>query len=219
MDTICSKQLKPNPINFAFLTGYMINATEPQRTQTEIASLKASVKNSRYLVIGIIFVILLAYIINFGFLVHAPLSKDPSHWGQLGDYVGGILNPFIAFFAFFWLSQSVLIQKEELADTKKALQESAQTQLQQEKHAARTAQINALNTLLTSHDNDISNLRNNIEFISSQLASGRTVWLMDGNPTSQATAIDHVQTLNRALTSSLNKRETLRDQISNLLQT
>ena len=40
------------------------------------------------------------------------LSTDSSVWGAFGDFVGGILNPVIAYLAFYWLTRSVIIQKK-----------------------------------------------------------------------------------------------------------
>ncbi len=188
----------------------------PKSSHTDMEALRRSVRNSRIIVLATIALIFISYISYFGVKLDAALSTNPGSWGEFGDYVGGILNPIIAFFAFYWLSQSVLIQKEELADTKKALQDSAQIQLQQEKHAARTAQINALNTLLTSYDNDISNLRNNVEFVSNQL-NNHIIWLMDGTATHQQEARENVGQLNQSLQIFLEKREILRNKISNLL--
>ena len=49
-------------------------------------------------------------------------SKSPDAWGQLGDYVGGLLNPLVAGFALMALVVSVRLQKAELAATRKELE-------------------------------------------------------------------------------------------------
>lgn len=36
------------------------------------------------------------------------------NWGAFGDYIGGLMNPLVAFAAFYWLTQSVKLQKAEL---------------------------------------------------------------------------------------------------------
>lgn len=43
-----------------------------------------------------------------------PISSDPTMWGALGDYLGGILNPFFGFFALLALLLTLKIQSEEL---------------------------------------------------------------------------------------------------------
>jgi hypothetical protein len=43
------------------------------------------------------------------------------------------LNPLVAFFAFYWLTESVRIQKKELSDTRSALQKTSEAQEEQAK--------------------------------------------------------------------------------------
>lgn len=45
--------------------------------------------------------------------------------GALGDFFGGMLNPFFAFMAFVLLTQSIRLQLKEMAETRKALQETS----------------------------------------------------------------------------------------------
>lgn len=42
-------------------------------------------------------------------------SEDPEKWGQLGDYVGGLLNPVVGFFALLLLVTSLRLQARELS--------------------------------------------------------------------------------------------------------
>lgn len=57
--------------------------------------------------------------------------------------MGGILNPIVAFGAFLWLVESVRTQKKELAATRQALKDQADTSLI-------AARIQALNIELTT---------------------------------------------------------------------
>ncbi|MDI1229541.1 MAG: hypothetical protein PSU93_00120 [Methylobacter sp.] len=75
----------------------------------------ADLKNSKTgwslaILIGIGLVIVGFYFFNFSshilknedwWNVFQNLSKDTGNWGTFGDYVGGILNPVIAAFAFY----------------------------------------------------------------------------------------------------------------------
>lgn len=45
--------------------------------------------------------------------------------GALGDFFGGMLNPFFAFMAFVLLTQSIRLQLKEMSETRKALQETS----------------------------------------------------------------------------------------------
>ncbi|WP_152035021.1 hypothetical protein [Pseudomonas ovata] len=72
-----------------------------------------------------IIVVIGAYVIQFH---DHEFSLDPSEWGTLGDYFGGLLNPLASLMALYFLIKTYLSQKEELAATKNALQESARQQ-------------------------------------------------------------------------------------------
>lgn len=73
--------------------------------------------------IGIIILLAVgAYIINF---YDNNISKDPTNWGVLGDYIGGILNPAISLIALLYLMKTYETQKQELEETKIALEDTA----------------------------------------------------------------------------------------------
>ena len=46
-------------------------------------------------------------------------SKRHEEWGQFGDYVGGLLNPFFALCALFALLYTIVLQVEELQQMRK----------------------------------------------------------------------------------------------------
>jgi hypothetical protein len=49
-------------------------------------------------------------------------SERQEHWGQFGDYVGGVLNPFVALFALIMLIVSVRLQSiRNLKETRNEL--------------------------------------------------------------------------------------------------
>lgn len=105
-----------------------------------------------------------AIYIGLGFVVSGVLFVPVSHFlpeylrtsietnGQLGDFVGGVLNPVIALLAFTWLRRGVRLQQDELAETKTALQKSAGSQALQVEVAALTALIES--EILTSEDSE-----------------------------------------------------------------
>lgn len=43
-----------------------------------------------------------------------PLAKDPSAWGQLGDYFGGVLNPVLGFLSLIGLLVTIYLNQKEL---------------------------------------------------------------------------------------------------------
>lgn len=97
-----------------------------QTTRDEIAATKKRISRVRYGVAVIFSLALLFYVGHFTWLLGPGLSPDQGAWGQFGDFIGGLLNPIVAFFAFYWLTESVHIQKQELSEARDALKKSYQ---------------------------------------------------------------------------------------------
>ena len=53
-------------------------------------------------------------------------DADPSKWGQIGDYFGGLLNPIISFTTLIFLIKAYYSQRQELEETKAALEATAE---------------------------------------------------------------------------------------------
>lgn len=68
----------------------------------------------------------LVYVLVLGFYVghfHAqPVSGNPADWGQFGDYLGGVLNPFVALLTFL----AVIITLAQNARLVRSAQEQAE---------------------------------------------------------------------------------------------
>lgn len=80
--------------------------------------------------IYILFMVMISIIVIYGINFYsAPISDNPSNWGVLGDYFGGILNPIISFTALIYLAKAYSSQKQELTETRRALEETAQYNL------------------------------------------------------------------------------------------
>lgn len=62
---------------------------------------------------------------------HLPATESPGAWGTFGDYVGGLLNPLISALTLFVAISVWQLQKQELEETRKALEEQAKTAEQQ----------------------------------------------------------------------------------------
>jgi len=124
---------------------------------------RSSTGASRWVLLITAIIALGAYTLQFH---HHCFSSDPAEWGQFGDYLGGILNPIVAFGAFLWLVASVKFQKEELAATKTALEKSQSAQQQQADTSLLTAQINTFNIQLSRVSGKIQELRTKQLYIS-----------------------------------------------------
>ncbi len=103
-------------------------------------------------------------------------SQAPSDWGTMGDYFGGLINPLSSLMALYFLIKTYRAQKEELNETKKALQSSA---IHQEAAAISQAELVKLEArrlasaekLLTTQiiSADITSKYDAIKFLSSEV--------------------------------------------------
>lgn len=59
-----------------------------------------------------------SYAINF---YSHDVSDSPEQWGQLGDFVGGILNPFLGFVTVLILVRTMRLQSKQLKSSRKEL--------------------------------------------------------------------------------------------------
>ena len=60
-----------------------------------------------------------------------PVTEMPDAWGQFGDYIGGLLNPFISLFTLIVALHVWKLQKIELKETRDAVIEQSKTAEQQ----------------------------------------------------------------------------------------
>ncbi|KTT36491.1 hypothetical protein SB9_05200 [Pseudomonas oryzihabitans] len=65
--------------------------------------------------------VIFGYFFNFSILAKQPISDQTDAWGQLGDYVGGILNPIFGFISLIFLIKSLKIQNETNNDLRREI--------------------------------------------------------------------------------------------------
>ena len=82
---------------------------EKEKHMKELEQLNNFARGVVKCIVLIIILLVGTYAVNFH-----NLSFSPDGFGQFGDYLGGILNPIVAFFALIILFKSVTIQKQEL---------------------------------------------------------------------------------------------------------
>jgi len=133
-----------------------------------LEELERETRRNKFFVISMLLFVLSVYLFYFGVKLGLPLTKDPNVFGTFGDFVGGVLNPVVALFAFFWLSKSVLIQKLELSETKRALQDSSKEQAKQAKLMYSTTLLTSLNTQINSVIEEIKLHRTYLQHLISQ---------------------------------------------------
>lgn len=78
---------------------------------------------------GVIAIILIgSYVFTFQKL---PPNENPAAWGTFGDYMGGLLNPLISLFTLIVAMKVWGLQKTELLETRRAVEEQGKTAEQQ----------------------------------------------------------------------------------------
>jgi outer membrane murein-binding lipoprotein Lpp len=127
------------------------------------------------------------YFIWFGAILGAPLSKSTSTWGELGDFLGGLMNPIVAGCALYWLAMSVSLQKQELSATRDELQLTRDelaaarvAQQEQARLALLSTQISSLNVRLSSISTEINHLRTRLNYALQYMdAKGKNMSIFD----------------------------------------
>ncbi|EHU2374530.1 hypothetical protein [Acinetobacter baumannii] len=62
--------------------------------------------------IAIITLIPTIYFVRFGVVLDMPLSVKQEEWGQLGDFLGGVMNPLLSFITILLLLESLKCQND-----------------------------------------------------------------------------------------------------------
>jgi hypothetical protein len=99
-----------------------------QHELAEEAKLKAATNITLWAAGACLVALPIAYYLWWHVQAKLPTNvTDPGAWGSFGDFVGGLLNPIVAFLALFWLTRSIQIQRTELRETRLALDEQSVT--------------------------------------------------------------------------------------------
>lgn len=109
-----------------------------------------------YIVFAIVMmtIVISAYIINF---YNQSISKDSGDWGTFGDFIGGTLNPTLAFLSFLALLQTIRIQSKELKNSTEELAKSSEALAEQSKSLKIQNFDNIFFNMLTLHNEIVNN--------------------------------------------------------------
>jgi hypothetical protein len=188
--------------------------------KTDLPSLSRSIRYARWFVVIAALSAVLGYFLWFSAVKQLPLSQLGSDWGQFGDFVGGVLNPLVAFFAFYWLTRSVLLQKEELMETREALQDSSRSQAQQSEYARTSVRVAALNALINSILMEVQIQRQQTQSLISESRSNPNghATIPSGEVLYGAMLRDYILGLDLLNVSRMQKKLEYEDELKNLLQ-
>ena len=182
--------------------------------------LTRSVRSFRVWIQGLAAVVLGAYLSWFAIHLDSPLSQQVEAWGQFGDFVGGLLNPLIAYAAFHWITRSVLIQGKELADTRAALREAATAQATQAAHAGKSLGMVLLRARIDAIASNIQLKTKELEFVAEQFAkhSGNFAsHTLDGGIVPGSVVSKHLAEKHLLVNNLMLRRDELLDEMAKLL--
>lgn len=111
------------------------------------------------------------YAWHFGWRLGRGFSPSPDQWGTFGDYIGGVMNPLVALAALYWLTRSVSIQKQELAETRKELAETRRELAAQAENGRQALYLNALTALHNANLASVATIENRIKILEQGIRS------------------------------------------------
>lgn len=129
---------------------------EKQSANAESEELRSEIDKWKFALTAIGAALVGGYFVYFSWLMNLPLAENADKWGAFGDYFGGLMNPVVAFAAFYWLTRSVKLQKEELAKTELALREAATAQKELAANGLVQVQLAALTALSNSASDEMT---------------------------------------------------------------
>lgn len=109
-----------------------------------------------------------SYFIYFSLILGQPASIDADKWGQFGDFFGGILNPIVAFAAFYWVRKSVLLQKKEMRETSQALADAARSQSLIVRQGRKSVMISGYTALASAEQSRLDLANQKLESLKSE---------------------------------------------------
>lgn len=130
--------------------------------EQQLKQLERKVRTWKWMVTGFAVCLVATYLIYFGVHLGQSAATDASTWGTFGDFVGGLMNPVVAFAAFFWLTESVKIQKQELADTRAELSKASEAQNLLVENGRESVRLAAMTALLNINQNQIAHYEQRI---------------------------------------------------------
>ncbi|MDX2469378.1 MAG: hypothetical protein QNL04_02245 [SAR324 cluster bacterium] len=94
------------------------------------------------------------------------LSTNTNTWGVFGDYIGGVMNPILSFFALIALLETIRIQRIELEATREELKQNRQVAKDQLTHFQQIEERESIETYIRLNEQKINDeLQKHIVFL------------------------------------------------------
>ncbi|RYE42625.1 MAG: hypothetical protein EOP24_31900 [Hyphomicrobiales bacterium] len=165
----------------------------------------------KFCISGVACIALIWFAYWFVALNGQQLSDKIEHWGQFGDFMGGLMNPLVAFAAFFWLTRSVQLQKRELEETRRALEESSAAQQQQAEQGRVAVRLDALVAAHAMNNNDIDECLRRRRPLDQTLQEGRM------SPAGLDKVADKVASIDTEIAKLVDAQKSYRGEVRRLL--
>jgi hypothetical protein len=188
---------------------------------SEADDLEHPIRVANRIVVGLFLAVIGVYVVWF-WLMHSQIASTSTEtWGSFGGFVGGVLSPVVAYAAFYWLTRSVRLQRQELVLTRKALEESSRSQQSHAKHAFVGIRVSALTALIEAITGEVHMQRLQLQFILDQSArhhagSAKT---LDGTFKSGEELQAHIRVLNDGVQGKMTVRYEYVQELEQLLAT
>lgn len=185
----------------------------------ELSSLDSQIRSAHIVVIFIVAATILGYGLWFGLVHSQDLSKQTEIWGHFGAFAGGLLGPLVAYAAFYWLTKSVRLQKEELAYTRNVLQNTSESQSQHAEHASTSVRVAALSALINSVVGDVQVQRLQLQFVVDQMRSDpNQARFLDGRVRKGRDLLDYLEKINSRIRAGMTKKNEYEQTLEALIQ-
>ncbi|ATG91498.1 hypothetical protein [Methylomonas koyamae] len=186
---------------------------------TDLGRLDSEIRLVHIVVASIIIVTLASYSVWFWWLNSQTISTSVESWGQLGDYVGGILNPCTAYAAYYWLTRSIRLQKEEMLEARLAMEAASKSQAEQAHHSQVQVRVSALTALINSIMVEVQTQRMQLQHLLVQAEkhhAGAAVGF-DGVRLNSQELANRVAEINNQISKRMNERYDFEQQLKTLL--
>jgi hypothetical protein len=181
--------------------------------------LEKEIKKTHFLVLCLVLMVLFFYWFWFSYFKSNVLSGASEAWGQFGDFIGGVFNPLVAYLALYWLTRSIRLQREELLEARKALQETSESQAKQVKYAQVHVRVAVLTALIDSNVIEIQTKRMYLQFIFDQdsMKKSNAGRLIDGSYKDGVEMDDHIRGANEYISQKIIENAEMKTELRSLL--
>ncbi|WAC62000.1 hypothetical protein OVA13_11355 [Pseudoxanthomonas sp. SL93] len=115
-------------------------------------------RNTDWLATVAVLVVTLVAVLYYTFTFGPDVSDNKTDWGTFGDYIGGIMNPFIGFITVLLVLRTLEITKEESETTRKEMKEQNRLLKQELDETQKSAKLQEIERCMEAIVSEIKEL-------------------------------------------------------------